>query len=351
MQKHFDCIHRLFEEQVDRTPRSIAVIEGARRVTYEALNRRANALAHELSRRSVGPGDVVALFADRSVEMVVGVLGILKSGAAYVPLDPGYPKERLEFLVSDSAASLLVVPERMEGRIPSVSCGTLGLPEGEESENPKTRATGEDLAYVIYTSGSTGVPKGVLLPHQGLTSLMTFTQAQMEIGEPDRILQFASFSFDASIWEIFAALITGAALVLGNRDSLLPGPTLARLMKEQRVTVALLSPSVLRMLDPEGLSDLRIMVAGTEKLTSDIVKRWAPGRRFFNAYGPTETTIYSTILEIEDVSEEAPTIGSAVPHTDIYILDDDLRPLPRGESGELAIGGIGVGRGYLNREH
>ncbi len=346
----FDCIHRLFEEQAALGPDRVAVLHGERSFTYRELNRQANALAHRLIERGVRPNDVIALFADRSLSMVAGVLGILKAGASYVPLDPDYPKDRLAFLVSDSQAPLVVVPSELFDRLPSINAEILRMPDGGEDRNPVTRVTAEDLAYVIYTSGSTGIPKGVLLPHRGLTSLMTSTRDLMEIRDTDRILQFASFSFDASLWEIFAALISGAALVVGDRDSLLPGPTLYRLLKEQRVSIALLSPSVLRMLDPDGLDELRIMVAGTEKLTSDIVKRWAPGRRFFNADGPTETTIYSTLLEVREIRDEAPSIGSAVPNTDIYILGDDLKPVPPGESGELAIGGIGVARGYLNRD-
>ncbi|MGH9391286.1 MAG: AMP-binding protein, partial [Vicinamibacteria bacterium] len=209
----FDCIHRLFEEQADLRPEAVAVIHGDRAFTYGELDRRSNALARTLLERGVRPNDVIALFADRSISMVSGILGILKAGASYVPLDPGYPKERLEFLVSDSQAPLVIVPRELSQAFPPVSAEVLLMPEGEETHRFDTGVTSEDLAYVIYTSGSTGVPKGVLLPHKGLTSLMVATREQMEIGPNDRVLQFASFSFDASLWEIFAALISGAALV------------------------------------------------------------------------------------------------------------------------------------------
>jgi len=347
------CVHTLFERWVHRTPDATAVVSATQSVSYAELNRRANALAQTLLERGTRRDQIVGVLADRSIDMVAGLLGTLKAGAAYLPLDPGYPPDRFAFLVEDSGMTSLVVPSGFAGATPKSGCDLIEAPRprgsDENTADPDVGVSGEDLAYVIYTSGSTGRPKGVLTAHRGLTSLMSFTVEQMRIGSRDRILQFASPSFDASIWEIFAALISGATLVLGDRDSLLPGPALHRLIEQNGVTIVLLSPSVLGILSPSGLDRVRIVVAGTEKCTAEIVQRWAPGRRFFNAYGPTESTIYSTIYEVGKDLDQAPSIGRPVPNTQVFIVDDALRPVERGQAGELCVGGIGVARGYLNR--
>jgi len=348
------CIHQLFEAQVAATPNGVAVISDQGSVSYDALNRRANQVAHELLRTGAvfGAESLVGVLTSRSIDMIAAFLGVLKAGAAYIPLDPDYPAQRLAFLIADSGARICVVPRGTEYLREKLDCKLIQLRESygaENMNNPVVDVTAANAAYVIYTSGSTGVPKGVTIEHRGLTNLMRFTRRQMKIGAGDRVLQFASLSFDAAIWEIFAALTTGAALVLGDPDSLLPGPSLQRLLQRHGVTIALLSPSVLGLLPSEGLHHLRIIVAGTEKCTADIVRRWAPGRRFFNAYGPTECSIYATILEVDEIGDAPPSIGYPVPGVQVYVLDESLRPVTDGQSGELCIGGIGVGRGYLNR--
>ena len=345
--------HRLFEDQASRRADATAIVAGTRVVSYRELDSRANALAHRLIAQGVTPGTLVGLLAGRSVEMVVGILGILKAGAAYVPLHVEYPLERLAFQVQDADLPFVVAAPGFEGLAAKLGAPVLAFPgESEHSAAPPhLDDTPDALAYVIYTSGSTGQPKGVGLRHQGLVSLIAFSREQMQIGPGDRVLQFASFSFDASLWEILVALASGAALVLGTTDELKPGPSLHTLMKAQRVTIALLSPSVLQILPPQGLDTLRILVAGTEKLTGAIVSRWqSRGRRFFNAYGPTEATIYQLIWEAPDgPPPDTPPIGTPTPGVEAYLLDDDLRPVPDGASGELCLAGPCVGCGYIGR--
>jgi amino acid adenylation domain-containing protein len=345
-------VHRLFEAQALRTPGATAVLTGHRVVTYGDLNAQANRVAHGLLARGVAPDSLVGLLSNRSVEMVAGIFGILKAGAAYVPLNADYPPERLAFIVKDAELPLIVATPGLETMAAVFGAETIAFPSESGGEsNPDVAVPAEHLAYVIYTSGSTGQPKGVGLPHAGLNALLTFTREQMEIGPGDRVLQFASFSFDASLWEILAALVSGATLVLGTSDELMPGPSLHALMKARAVTIALLSPSVLQILPPDDLDTLRIIIAGTEKLTGGIVSRWkSPARRFFNAYGPTETTIYQLIWEAPDgPPPDNPPIGTPTPGVDVYLLDENLQPVAAGASGELCIAGSYLGRGYLNR--
>ena len=346
-------VHRLFEEQAARHPERPAIVVGTRQVSYRELGSRAHALAHRLCTAGVVPGTVVGLLAGRSVEMVVGILGILEAGAAYLPLNVDYPLERLAFVARDASLPLVVAAPGCESLASQLGVPVLSLPvESERSAVPPRVDDAPDaLAYVIYTSGSTGQPKGVGLRHAGLVTLIEFTRRQMQIGPGDRLLQFASFSFDASLWEIFAALASGATLVLGTSEELKPGPSLYALMREQRVTIALLSPSVLQVLPSEGLDALRILVAGTEKLSGAIVARWrSPGRRFFNAYGPTEATIYQLIWEAPDGPiPDTPPIGTPTPGVEVFLLDEALRPVAEGESGELCLAGPCLGTGYVDR--
>jgi amino acid adenylation domain-containing protein len=344
-------VHEQFEARTAEAPGRPAIVTAAGLVSYGELNDRANAIAHALLCTANTTDKIIALLADRSVATIAGLLGIMKAGRGYLALDPEYPPNRLQLLIKDSDAPLLASSQdhspggtRAAARLIDLGQLTVGA-----VDNPGVPVAPSDLAYVAYTSGSTGIPKGALLNHGGLTRLIDFTRMQMEIGPGDRILQFASLSFDASVWETFCALTSGAALVLGDRDSLAPGPGLYRLIRDLNVTIALLSPSVLSVLPSSGLDGLRIVVAGTEKCSEEIARRWGRGRRFFNAYGPTETTVYSTIYELQTDASGPPPIGQAIPGTGTHILDGDLREVPPGESGELCISGEGVARGYLNR--
>lgn len=344
------CVHEEFEARALEAPGRTAVVTANGSISYGELNARANIVAHHLLSKTTAGDEIIGVLAGRSIETVAAFLGIMKSGRGYLALDPDYPSNRLELLIADSGAPVLVPQDDLRARIAGVDFRNLGWPTGADTfGNLGIPAALSDLAYVSYTSGSTGVPKGALLNHQGLARLISFTRKQMQIGPGDRILQFASLSFDASVWETFCALTSGATLVLGDSDSLLPGPGLHHLIRSLGVTIALLSPSVLSILPSEGLERLRIVVAGTEKCSEDIARRWSAGRRFFNAYGPTETTIYSTVYEAIGTVVGAPPIGRAIPGTEVHIVDADLAEVAPGESGELLISGEGLARGYLNR--
>ncbi|MFZ5918978.1 MAG: amino acid adenylation domain-containing protein [Chloroflexota bacterium] len=360
------CAHRLFEAQVARQPEAIALSFEGQALTYGELNARANQLAHYMSKLGVGPETIVGLCVERSPEMVVGLLGVMKAGGAYLPLDPDYPEERLAYMLTDSQAGLLLTQTHLQERVgewanlqstPHTSRLTICLDAEwpliaqEPQTNPAAGVTAENLAYVIYTSGSTGRPKGALLHHRGLCNFVHACIQHFAIAPGSRVLQFAAFGFDASVAEIFLALLSGARLHLARRDTLVSIPTLVQLLRDQRITVAILPPSLLSTLPAEGLSDLQTLVSAGEACTPEIVERWSPGRRFFNGYGPTEATIGPALARLESLPEGAVhvPIGRPVANMRIYLLDAHLRPVPVGVPGELHIGGVGVGRGYLNR--
>jgi amino acid adenylation domain-containing protein len=368
------CVHQLFEAQVELMPDAVAVVFERQRLTYWELNRRANQLARYLNGLGVGPEVLVGICVERSLEMVIGLLGILKAGGAYVPLDPAYPKERLTFMLEDSQARLLLAQKRLveklieDGRptMPTMKDGdsrfSITDPRiklvcldadweviaQESEENPVSGVTANNLAYAIYTSGSTGRPKGVLVEHGGLCNLAEAQVQSFDLRPDNRILQFSSLSFDASIFEIVMALRVGSTLCLGTRDSLLPGPALIRLLRDQTVTNITIPPSSLATLPIEGLPSLRTIIVAGEPCSADLVARWASGHRFFNAFGPTEATVWATVAECVDVGRKPP-IGRPIANTQIYLLDAHLQPVPIGVSGEVHIGGAGLARGYLNR--
>ncbi|MFZ5915510.1 MAG: non-ribosomal peptide synthetase, partial [Chloroflexota bacterium] len=359
------CAHRLFEAQVARQPEAIALSFEGQALTYGELNARANQLAHYMSKLGVGPETIVGLCVERSPEMVVGLLGVMKAGGAYLPLDPDYPEERLAYMLADSQAGLLLTQAHLQERVgewanpqstPHTSRLTVCLDAEwpliaqEPQTNPAAGVTAENLAYVIYTSGSTGRPKGALLHHRGLCNFVHAFGRDLGVGSESRVLQFASISFDASVSEIFMALLSGARLYLARREVLLSVPDLTALLQRERIDVATLPPSMLRLLPAKELPELQTVASVGEACTPEIVERWSPGRRFFNGYGPTETTVGAAWTQVEGVAGRAVVpIGRPVANMRIYLLDAHLRPVPVGVPGELHIGGVGVGRGYLNR--
>jgi amino acid adenylation domain-containing protein len=349
------CAHQLFEAQVEQTPEAVAVVFKGEQLTYRELNQRANQLAHYLLQQEVGPEVCVGICLDRSVEMIVGILGVLKAGGAYLPLDPMSPSARLAFMLEDARVPVLLTQQRLravlpEGGAPQVVClDTDWEAIAEESrENPVSGVTGNNLAYVIYTSGSTGSPKGVLLEHRGLCNLAQGLVQPFDIRPDSRVLQFAPLSFDASVAEVFPTLAAGATLCLGTEESLLPGPDLIGLLREQSITNVTLPPSVLAALPADELPALRTVVSAGEECSADLVARWGKGRRLVNAYGPTEATVCATAAECTDTGQK-PTIGRPIANTQIYLLDQHRQLVPVGVPGELHIGGIGLARGYLNR--
>ncbi|MEH1773540.1 amino acid adenylation domain-containing protein [Nostoc sp.] len=353
-------IHQLFESFVERIPEAVAVVFEQEHLTYRELNCRANQLAHYLQTLGVKPDVLVGICIERSVEMVVSLLGILKAGGAYVPLDPDYPTERLSFMLEDAQVSLLLTQQRLVDRLPNSGAKLVCLDEvwsqitQNNQGNPVSGARAFHLANVIYTSGSTGRPKGVMVEHKGLCNL---AQAQIQtfgLTWNSHILQFASFSFDASIWEVVMALGSGATLYLGTKDSLLPGKPLIKLLRDYSITHITLPPSALAVMPESELPALQTIIVAGEACSAELIKQWSAGRNFFNAYGPTEATVCATIATLATGNakfndDEKISIGRAIANTQVYILDENLQPVPIGVPGELHIGGVGLARGYLNR--
>jgi amino acid adenylation domain-containing protein len=348
-------VHEIFEERAERTPERVALIGAGQALSYGELNRRANQLGNYLQGLGVGPEAVVGLCMERSVEMVAALLGTLKAGGAYLPLDPDYPLERLSFMLEDAGVEVVLTERKMEGRLPAFWGQTVCLDVeweriGRQSDvEPASEVDAGNVGYVIYTSGSTGKPKGVMVAHQGLCNLV---EAQKEIfgtGEDARVLQFASLSFDASVWEIFGALAVGRSLHLYGRESLMPGADLLRALKEDQITTVTLPPSVLAALGAVELKELETIVAAGEACSAEIVEMWAGGRRFLNAYGPTEATVCASVGECKAGGNGRPGIGRPIKNTKLYILDGRVNPTPVGTQGELYIAGAGLARGYLGR--
>ncbi|HSU17580.1 non-ribosomal peptide synthase/polyketide synthase [Longimicrobium sp.] len=350
------CFHHLFEAQARRTPEAVALSFDGGTLTYGELNRRANRLAHHLIARGVGPDVRVALCVERGVEMVGAVLAVMKAGGGYVPLDPAYPRERLDYMLADSAPAVLLTQASLAARFAAAGVPALALDGDAEAwaglsdEDPARADVGPgNLAYLIYTSGSTGRPKGVMVEHRGVANLVA-AQACFEAAPESRVLQFASFSFDACVFEMAMALCRGAALHLPPRGAVLAGEALVELVAREGITHATLPPAVLAPL-PEGVEmpSLRTLVLAGDAVPEALVKRWAPGRRMFNAYGPTEATVWSTVHACSAGEAGDPCIGRPVANHRVLVLDAAGRPAPVGVAGELCIGGVGVARGYLNR--
>ena len=362
------AVHRLFEEFAASQPEALAVLWRDRRLSYAELNAEANRFARALQQRGVRRGQLVGLSVEKSTGMLMALLGILKAGAAYVPLDPGYPRERLAYMLDDAAVALLVSEAHLLAALPPSGCEVLVLddkPWAQQSGENLPRLTDEaqDLAYVIYTSGSSGRPKGVSIAHQGLCNLVVAQQLAYGVRPDDRVLQHASLSFDASIFEILLALGAGAALCLGSKQELLPGPALHRFLREHAVSILNLPPSVLALLPPfapgsqssdkrggKGSTSLRALIVAGEACPPALARTWAGICRFYNAYGPTEATVWSSVAEIQPgQSLTNVPIGKPVANTQLYIVDAQLAPVPIGVAGELLIGGAGLARGYLHQ--
>ncbi|GHA44802.1 non-ribosomal peptide synthetase [Streptomyces tauricus] len=324
----------LFENQVRRTPDADAVVAGKTRLSYRELNVRANRFAHALAARDIGAEDIVAIALPRTPEYVVAVLGVLKAGAAYLPVDPAYPAARKEYMLADARPALVLDDPRT----------VAVLSQGQPDTDPDRAADPRLPAYVIYTSGSTGRPKGVVVTHTGIASMAKAQVERWGIRSDSRILQFASPSFDASVWELCAALLNGAALVL------VPGadPLSALSDPEAGITHATVPPSALAVVT-EVADTVSTLVAAGEACPPGLVTRWAPNRRMLNAYGPTETTICATVSGPLTPSEQVPPIGRPICGMRVHVLNDLLQPVPTGAAGELYVAGTALARGYLRR--
>ena len=353
------CVYQLFESQVRQSPDTVAVVFRDERLSYAELDSRVNQLAHYLKNLGVYREVLVGICAERGIDSLVGILAVLKAGGAYLPLDPEYPEHRLSFMLSDAEVTVLLTQEKLVERVsgldtgakqPTLVCLDTDWPSISVQPNQSLGelAAVNNLAYVIYTSGSTGEPKGVQIERRGLCNMAEAQVAAFGLQPSDRILQFSSLSFDASVFEIFLAFRAGATLVMVPPESRVPGPALTRLLLEQEVTMVTLPPSVLAALPREDLPALKIITVAGEACSAELVQHWARGRRFYNLYGPTEATVWATIAECVDGSQK-PSIGRAILNTEVYLLDRDLQAVAAGEPGELCIGGAGLARGYLNR--
>ena len=357
-------IHELFEEQAQQTPHSVALIYEGHSLTYVELNAKANQLARSLRERQIGPDHLVGICVERSLEMVVGLLGILKAGGAYVPLDPSYPPERLQYMLGDAAPRVLLTQAGLRERLPRSDAEVIALDEqwGEIAPhnvgNLDAGALGlssHHLAYVIYTSGSTGRPKGVMVEHKGVVNFLTSMGQKPGIGTADRLLAVTTMSFDIAALEIYLPLAHGATLVLASREAASDPQQLAGMLEEFQVTVLQATPATWKMLlDVEwcGRSTLKALCGG-EALTTDLSgKLQSRVGTLWNLYGPTETTIWSCCQQITVAPAErrsVESIGRPISNTTVYLTDGRQQVVPLGVAGELYIGGAGVARGYLNR--
>ncbi|MGQ4712493.1 amino acid adenylation domain-containing protein [Streptomyces anulatus] len=352
----------LFEAQAASTPDRTALVHGDRALDYAELNEAANRLARVLVDRGVGPERTVALALPRGVDQVVSVLAVLKAGGAYLPVDPGYPAERIAYMLADARPALLISHTEIAAGLPEHAGAALLLDEPETVRDIGARPAGnvtdaertavlrrEHPAYVIYTSGSTGRPKGVVVSHAGPASLAFGQIDRFAVGPDARVLQFASPSFDAAFSELCMALLSGAALVLADRDRMLPGEPLAELLELERITHVTLPPVALAVLPPHALDRVTTLVVAGDAVSRETVARWSGGRRMINAYGPTETTVCATMSRPLAPGDGAPPIGRPIDNARVYVLDGRLAPVAVGAVGELYVAGSGLARGYLGR--
>jgi aspartate racemase len=353
------CIQELFEEQVRRTPEAVALVFDDQRLTYDALNKRANQLAHHLTKQGIGPEVIVGLALDRSVEMIVSLLAILKAGGAYLPLDPSYPRERLSFMIEQTNARIILTQKHLLDRLPASQASVIALDlewsdlRVEDEQNPSRSSTAENLAYVIYTSGSTGKPKGVSVTHRNVVRLVKETN-YARFASDEVFLQFAPVTFDAATFEVWGALLNGARLVV-------PAPgieSLANLgdtIQRHKVTTLWLTAGLFhQMVDSEleKLQGVRQLLAGGDVLSVPHVEtaaRKLAGCQVINGYGPTENTTFTCCERVvaNSIGHSVP-IGTPIANTEVYILSSDMQLVPVGVAGQLFIGGDGLARGYLD---
>src|SRR6266536_1340353 len=352
------CVHQGFQAQVSRTPGTVAAEFEGNQLSYAQLNRQANQIARRLRGLGVGPEVLVGVCMRTGLRRLAALLGIWKAGGGYVPLDPALPAERLSFMMADTAMPVVLTDTPSEGSVPaSATVRVLGLDAGwaqisglDDTDPADVGVTPSNVAYVIYTSGSTGQPKGVVVEHRQAVNFLHGMIGHWRIGPDSAILQFAAFTFDVSVMDMFMPLLVGARAVLASAETLHSPPRLAALIRDRAVTFACLPPAVLALLTGQDFPDLRILLSAGEELPPEVARRFMrPGLRFVNGYGPTEATVIATYQEL-DASMSPPPIGLPTwPNYRAYVLDADLNPVPVGVTGELHIGGAGVARGYLGR--
>jgi amino acid adenylation domain-containing protein len=348
----------LFQAQVEKTPNHIAVVFEEQALSYQALNTKANQLAHYLMTLGVGAETLVGICVERSLEMAIGLLGILKAGGAYVPLDPDYPPERLQFMLEDSKVKVLLSQSHLQESLPVSTAFVIYLDSdwkqiaASSGENLARQSGPSNLVYVIYTSGSTGVPKGVMVEHSALVNLLSDMSSRLELTSTDKLLALTTLSFDIAALELYLPLITGSQIILINRNTANNGETLVQKLAEAQITIMQATPATWKLLLQSGwhqLTPLTILCGGEalpRQLGQTLLKN---SQQLWNVYGPTETTIWSSIHNVTQSPEKPQLVGSPIANTQIYILDANHNPTPLGIPGELCIGGQGLARGYLNR--
>ncbi|PLZ98350.1 non-ribosomal peptide synthetase, partial [Fischerella thermalis CCMEE 5268] len=351
------CIHQLFEAQVEKTPDAVAVVFEHQQLTYWELNAKANQLAHYLQKLGVKPEVLVGICVERSLEMIIALLAILKAGGAYIPLDPIFPQERLAFMLEDSQISVLLTQQHLLPSLPAHQAQVICLDSDWQNIATQSKTTlgsnvePENLSYTIYTSGSTGKPKGVQITHRSVVNFLTAIQQKLRLTNTDNLLSVTTLSFDIAVLEIFLPLTTGAKLTLVSREVATDGAQLLQQLNNSAASVMQATPATWRMLLDagwEGNAQLRILCGGEalpHNLASQLRQRAA---NVWNLYGPTETTIWSTIHQVDEREAIVP-IGRPIANTQIYILDKSLQPVPISVAGELYIGGAGLARGYFNQ--
>ncbi|MGP4092626.1 non-ribosomal peptide synthetase, partial [Streptomyces sp. KR55] len=348
-----DTVPALVRGWVRRSPEAVAVRGGSEALTYGELEARANRLARHLASLGVGRESRVGLCLPRGVDMVVALLAVWKAGGAYVPLDPEYPGERLAYMVSDSGASVVLTTAATAGEVPAGVEVVLLEETPEAPAGPlNTVVDPSQLAYVIYTSGSTGRPKGVAVAHGGVANLAEVMRPVLGVEPGTTALQFASFSFDAAVLDVAVTLGAGGALAIATSEERTEPSALAEMIRTAGVQVASVVPSLLGVLDPADVPGVENWVLGAERLSAGLAARWRAQARVWNTYGPTEATVISTATLLEEgISPEGapPAIGSPIGNTRTFVLDDFLRPVPPGVTGELYVSGAGLARGYNNR--
>jgi surfactin family lipopeptide synthetase A len=355
-------LHALFEEQAERAPDQIALMSQSGELTYHELNQRANQLAHYMRRIGVSAGDMVGLSMERDLDLYVGILAILKAGGAYVPLDPSYPAERLSYLFEDTQVAVLLTHQELADRLPCGEVQTVCLDAHHDriADEPVTNlnlpGSGDDLAYVMYTSGSTGKPKGILTMHRNVIKVVR-NNGYVEVGPEDKVLQLSNYAFDGSTFDIYAALLNGAKLVIVPKHVLLNLQELSELIREQQITVTFMTTALFNTLvdlDVSSLNSFRKILIGGEKLSVRHVKKAVEHlgeHRLINGYGPTETTVFATSYSIDRTVLETNVvpIGTPIGNTETYVLNKQMQMVPIGVPGELYIGGDGLARSYYNR--
>ena len=358
------CVHELFERRVEQNPAATALLFQGRKVSYGDLNERANRIAHYLCKLGAGAEQLIGICLDRSPEMVAGLLGIWKAGAAYLPLDPAYPQERLSFMVRDADARVLLTETRWKHLFSSTKARIVCVDEDwpliaqEEGCNPSSQTTPENLAYVMYTSGSTGTPKGAMIEHRGLVNYLMWAMRAYGVEEGCSVPVHSSISFDLTVTSLYTPLLAGGHVELLAEDAAAQN-LLAALRRSKGRALVKITPAHLELLSQqlspqEAEGATKAFVIGGENLLAEKLRLWresAPETRLINEYGPTETVVGCSVYEVkrEDPLSGSVPIGCPIANTELYVLDSDLQPVPVGETGELFIGGAGVGRGYWNR--